>query len=203
MTKARTLANFDATFDTTTALTGNINLATQVTGLLPLANGGTGATNLPAGGLTQMSQWRLSTNVIGNQDPLGSWEEADDPTYSRVGSAFTYNSDGTFDFPATGKYLVLWDIACNSQSNTDSSVAWEIYASTDTGSSWDRIARNTESFGNVSSYKNTNLQAVVNVANTSTFKLKFTTSGHPSVGIRTNGDEDTSFGGLTFIKISD
>jgi hypothetical protein len=199
MTKARTLADFDAS----TALSGNINLATQVTGLLPLANGGTGATSVPAGGIAQMSQWRLTTNIVGDQDPLGSWEEADDPTYSRVGSAFTYNSDGTFNFPATGKYLVLWDVACNNQTDVDASVAWEIYASTDTGSSWDRIARNTESFPLQNRYKNTNLQAVVNVANTSTFKLKFTTSGHPTVGIRTNGGSDTSFGGITFIKVSD
>ncbi len=180
MTKARTLADFN-----TTAIPASV------------------ITDLPASGITQMSQWRLSTNVIGNQDPLGSWEEADDATYSRVGSAFTYNSDGTFNFPATGKYLVLWDIACNSQTDTDSSVAWEIYASTDTGSSWDRIARNTESFPAASSYKNTNLQAVVNVTNTSTFKLKFTTSEHPATGIRTNGDDNASFGGLTFIRISD
>jgi hypothetical protein len=154
------------------------------------------------GGITQMSQFRLINNVGGNQDPLSGWEEADDATYSRVGDQFT-ESGGIFTFPETGVYLVLWDVACNSQSNSDSSVAWEIYATANNGGAWDRVARNTESFEGSYKYKNTNLQAVVDVTDISTHKIKCATSGHPSSPILTNGNTDSSFGGLTFIRLSD
>ena len=154
------------------------------------------------GGISHMSQFRLYDNVIGNHDPISGWEEADDATYSRVGSPFT-ESNGIFTFPETGIYLILWDVACNSTTSADSSVAWEIYATVNNGSYWDRIARNTESFEGSYKYKNTNLQAVVDVTDTSTHKIKCTISGSPSNPIRTNGTSEESFGGLTFIRISD
>lgn len=215
MTKARTLADFDATG----VLTGSVNLATQVTGLLPvgsltgtlpITNGGTGLSSgfingTTNTGISQMSQFRLDGNVNNDQDPFTNWEESDDPTYTRIGTAPTINA-GVFTLSATGKYLILWDVAANSYgsgfSGADASVGWEIYATTNNGTAWDRIARNTENFGYGGYYANTNLQAHFNCTNTSTHKLKFTVSGTNNL-IRTNGDTDTSFGGLSIIKISD
>lgn len=221
MTKARTLADFDATG----VLTGSVNLATQVTGLLPvgslsgtlpITNGGTGLSSgfingTTDTGISQMSQFRLNTNVNNDQDPFTNWEESDDPTYTRIGTAPTINT-GVFTLPATGKYLILWDVAANSYASgfggADASVGWEIYATANataanggTGT-WDRIARNTENFAYGGYYANTNLQAHFDCSDTATHKLKFTVSGTNNL-IRTNGGSDTSFGGLSIIKISD
>jgi len=215
MTKARTLADFNAAG----VLTGSINLATQVTGALPVgslsgtlpvANGGTGLSSgfingTTNSGISQMSQFRLDDSINNDQDPFTNWEEADDATYTRIGTAPTIAS-GVFTLPATGKYLILWDVAANSYGSgvggADALVGWEIYATANNGTAWDRIARNTESFAYGGYYGNTNVQANFNCTNTSTHKLKFTVSGTNNV-VRTNGGTDTSYGGLSIIKVSD
>ena len=95
MTKARTLADFDSS----TALTGNINLATQVTGLLPLANGGTGATSVPAGGVSNLASTTFNTQ-----------------TWTSVSGNSVQNEDHTSNL-AVGKYLV--HIRTRGSSNAD------------------------------------------------------------------------------------
>lgn len=227
MTKARTLADFNASGVLTSTSTLD---ATKLSGNLPALDGsaltsltsgnlsgalpnidGSALTNLPAGGLSQMSQFRLDNDVNNDQDPFTNWEEADDATYTRIGTVPTIDT-GVFTLPATGIYLILWDVAANSYGSgfggAEPSVGWEIYATTNataadggTGS-WDRIARNTENFSYGGYYANTNLQAHFNCTNTATHKLKFTVSGTNNL-VRTNGGTDTSFGGLSIIKISD
>ena len=102
MTKARTLADFDAS----TALTGNINLATQVTGLLPLANGGTGATSVPAGATNAPAfDVKLSSNQnIGNATPA---TVAFDNEIVDTGTAFD-TSTYKFTPQTAGNYFITF-----------------------------------------------------------------------------------------------
>ena len=187
----------------------SVNLASGVTGTLPVANGGTALTSGFVNGsdakISQMSQFRLDASVNNDQDPFTNWEEADDATYTRIGTAPTIAS-GVFTLPATGKYLILWDVAANSYGSNsggaDASVGWEIYATANNGTAWDRIARNTENFAWGGYYGNTNVQAHFNCTDTSTHKLKFTVSGTNNI-VRTNGGTDTSYGGLSIIRIGD
>tara|TARA_B100000965_G_C19603362_1_gene764391 strand:- start:4875 stop:5495 length:621 start_codon:yes stop_codon:yes gene_type:complete len=115
MTKARTLADFDAS----TALTGNINLATQVTGLLPLANGGTGATSLPAGGITEHDIWRLTQDVTTQSETLVAAKLARTTvlSFEKIGTGMTVATDGAFSFPSTGKYVVEVRAGVNNGAN--------------------------------------------------------------------------------------
>ena len=172
--------------------------ATKLTGNLPAISGAS-LTGISAG-ITVAGQFRLSDNVTGDQDPLGSWEENDNATYTRIGSAVTQSS-GIFSFPSTGIYIVIWDIACNSTNGTDKSSAWEIYMTTN-NSSYTRIARNTESFSDTYQYKNTNTSVMVDVTNTSNDKIKFTVSGTNGV-VRTDGGSDTNFTTATFLRLGD
>ena len=151
-------------------------------------------------GISVCGQFRITSNQAGDQDPLNAWEENDDATYARVGSAVTQSS-GIFSFPSTGIYLIIWDVACNSTSGTDKSSAWEIYMTTD-NSSYTKIARNTESFSDTYQYKNTNSSVMVDVTNTSNDKVKFVVSGTNSV-VQTNGNSTQNQTAVTFLRVGD
>ena len=151
-------------------------------------------------GISVCGQFRITSNQAGDQDPLNAWEENDDATYARVGSAVTQSS-GIFSFPSTGIYLIIWDVACNSTSGTDKSSTWEIYMTTD-NSSYTKIARNTESFSDTYQYKNTNSSVMVDVTNTSNDKVKFVVSGTNSV-VQTNGNSTQNQTAVTFLRVGD
>jgi hypothetical protein len=151
-------------------------------------------------GISVCGQFRITSNQAGDQDPLNAWEENDDATYARIGSAVTQSS-GIFSFPSTGIYLIIWDVACNSTSGTDKSSAWEIYMTTD-DSSYTKIARNTESFSDTYQYKNTNSSVMVDVTNTSNDKVKFVVSGTNSV-VQTNGNSTQNQTAVTFLRVGD
>jgi hypothetical protein len=151
-------------------------------------------------GISVCGQFRITSNQAGDQDPLNAWEENDDATYARIGSAVTQSS-GIFSFPSTGIYLIIWDVACNSTSGTDKSSAWEIYMTTD-NSSYTKIARNTESFSDTYQYKNTNSSVMVDVTNTSNDKVKFVVSGTNSV-VQTNGNSTQNQTAVTFLRVGD
>ena len=151
-------------------------------------------------GISVCGQFRITSNQAGDQDPLNAWEENDDATYARVGSAVTQSS-GIFSFPSTGIYLIIWDVACNSTSGTDKSSAWEIYMTTD-NSSYTKIARNTESFSDTYQYKNTNTSVMVDVTDVSQCKIKFVVSGTNSV-VQTNGNSTQNQTAVTFLRVGD
>jgi hypothetical protein len=68
----------------------------------------TGATKtgFPAGGLTDASQWRLTTDFTGDVAPIATnLEEADTYGAGTLGSSMTQSS-GIFTFPSTGYWLV-------------------------------------------------------------------------------------------------
>ena len=56
----------------------------------------------PPAGITQASQWRLTSAATGAQNPISAnLEEVDTDSYTRIGSAMT-ESSGVFTFPVTG-----------------------------------------------------------------------------------------------------
>ena len=196
-----------------------IDVANMVTGATPVANGGTGLTSGTTnqflkftgsttlasaddnqGGITVAGQFRITSNQTGDQDPLNAWEESDNATYTRIGSAIT-QSGGIFSFPSTGIYFLIWDIACNSADGNDASTGWEIYMTTN-NSSYTRIARNTESFHAGYNYKNSNTSCMIDVTNTSNDKVKFTVSGTNNV-VLTDGNSDTNMTTVTFLRLGD
>ena len=62
------------------------------------------------GGITAASQWRTTTAVTGSVNPIVNWEEADAPTsFGVLGSSMT-ESSGTFTFPSTGYWKIMFTI---------------------------------------------------------------------------------------------
>jgi hypothetical protein len=62
---------------------------------------------VPAGGITEFDQWRLTADFGSNTGavPNTNWERVDDPTFEKIGTGMS-ESSGIFSFPSTGKYLV-------------------------------------------------------------------------------------------------
>jgi hypothetical protein len=172
--------------------------ATLLTGNLPAISGAS-LTGI-SGGISVAGQFRITSNQTGDHNPLNAWEENDDATYSRVGSAVT-QSGGIFSFPSTGIYYIIWDIACNSTGSTDKSTGWHIYMTTN-NSSYTKIARNTESFSDTYQYKNTNTSVIVDITDVSQCKIKFEVSGTNNY-VQTDGQTDHNQTVATFLRLGD
>src|SRR5210317_502917 len=68
-------------------------------------NVASGATNNL--GITMADQWRLTTNLTGDQDPITNLERPDESYFAKIGTGMT-ESSGIFSFPSTGLYLIMF-----------------------------------------------------------------------------------------------
>ena len=99
------------------------------------------ATIAPAG-ITYASQWHLTGNPTGNNDPLTTWAEQAQlgetyyRGYKRLGGAFTHTS-GVFTFPATGYWQVMFKLVTAAYGTTLSHYTYGIIKTTvDGGTTW-------------------------------------------------------------------
>jgi|9_EtaG_2_1085328.scaffolds.fasta_scaffold16770_2 hypothetical protein len=101
-----------------------IDVANMVTGATPVANGGTGLTSgttnqflkftgsttlasaADNAGITNASQWRLTSGLTGATDPVSAnLEKVDTDGYASLGSDMTVSS-GIWTFPSTGIWII-------------------------------------------------------------------------------------------------
>ena len=156
---------------------------------------------IKGGGITQASQWRLTTSFTGGASPISSnWEEVDNK-YSRIGDAFS-ESSGIFTFPETGVYLVMFQ-ARNSYNGAYAYYEAIINGSDDNFSSSNIIAGNTTaSAGGTTRYSGAFTAAMFDVTNTSNDKVSFRIATDQS-GVSTAGDTTSTMTGATFIRLGD
>jgi hypothetical protein len=64
---------------------------------------------VPAGGITEADQWRLTTttNQATDADITTNWERVDSTGWDKIGTGMT-ESSGIFTFPSTGIYLITF-----------------------------------------------------------------------------------------------
>jgi hypothetical protein len=153
-------------------------------------------------GITEADQFRLTANLTANADPISAnLERVDDATFSKIGTGMTLSS-GIYTFPTTGLYQVESTVMLSWISDADS-IQVEMYASSDSGSNYDQIARiavvmpGGDSF--VHTYSNS---AFVNVTDASTFRVKFVLNSLDSNNYL-NGNSTTNYTFFTFIRLGD
>ena len=192
------------------ALTGNAsgsgtftlaapNSDTDRTLTLPDSAGTIATTN----GITHMTQFRLTTSYDPGPDDdiTANIEEVDDATYSRIGSAVT-ESSGVFTLPETGVWQVI--VMATIGGVDDNNAGVDIAVSTDSGSTFDRVARgyggqNSGTAGGDSVSAN----AYVNCTSASTFRVKFVTFSFGNANTELRGETGYSQTSFTFIRIGD
>ena len=173
--------------------------SSKLTGALPAISGAS-LTNLPAGGISNLNVWYLTTSFSGNADPMVNWAKYDaDNNTAGFGSDMT-ESSGVWTFPSTG----FWEIRCsaylyNNGNAAAGSVAMSAYFTVD-GSNYDSSG-NRRSYSNLphsSGYyysQNINIH-YFDVTNTSTHKMKVRMEGSPA-NVNNGGTM------LQFIRLAD
>ena len=179
--------------------------AANITGTLP-AISGANLTGITAG-ITEADQWQLNSdlNISGTATDISSnWTRS---SYSFMG-ANAYigtgmsESSGIFTFPSTGKYLIMVCAAFRS-TNENRYVAVRPLMTTD-NSSYQYIAVNygsTFDSGSSNVYSSVNSQALVDVTNVSTHKVRFSATGNSNFEVIGHASE--AFTSVIFMKLGD
>ena len=155
--------------------------ATKLSGALP-AISGANLTGLPAGGISDLSVWYLTTSFTGNANPVTNWSQWNlDGNVTGFGSAMS-ESSGIFTFPSTG----FWEVVCQAYGyGSGGSASYTIYTeiSTDSGSSY--LGAPRRSYSNIPAIsgtwysQNTNTM-YYDVTNVSTTRVKVVVDGSPN-----------------------
>jgi len=163
-----------------------------------LQNGGTNFLQ----GITEADQWRLTTSLTGSIDGdiTTNLERPDDATFAKIGTGMT-ESSGIFTFPATGLYWVQF--VFTGSNSSDDAVNFFIYSSSDSGSSYDAVARGLQGEGNTTNSYNTGIcSTFINVTNASTFRVKFNLTS-TSANFILSGNTAYSITSFNFIRLGD
>jgi hypothetical protein len=190
----------------TTAKLGNsaVDLTSKVTGALPVANGGTALTSGFKNGITEADQWRWTADFTGNAEPVTANWERNDTSFDKIGTGMS-ESSGTFTFPQTGIYKVNTGTYyyLNADSRYNEIV---IRLSTNGGSSYSSIAYGYTSItrnSNLTTYANASTEAMIDVTNTSNFKVQISISHHNTNSSVTAGSSTYNANATTFIRLGD
>jgi|TARA_B100000085_G_C18418957_1_gene461842 hypothetical protein len=153
-------------------------------------------------GIGMADQWRLTSSLGNPSDGYisANLERVDDASWSKIGTGMT-ESSGIFSFPATGLYLVRFKSVV--QKFSGAATNQYIAVSTDSGSSYDDVARTMQGEGSSSNSYNTGVsEALVNVTDASTFRVRFEFDGLAS-NAGMSGNTAYTVTGFTFIRLGD
>ena len=145
--------------------------------------------------ITMAQQWRLTSDVTVDTDPLTNWEVADDPSAGSIGTSMSLNS-GIFTFPQTGIYKI--DLGVLFTIGVADVVSTTIHFTKDNGSSYDQIISIQEETSSRSGYGS----VLVDVTDTSNDKVKFVLSSL-NAGNNIRGDTDQNETYAIFTRLGD
>ena len=158
-------------------------------------------------GITVAQQFRLASNQAGSSSAgtvLTNWEESD-TDYQRIGSGAWSQSSGVFSCSVTGIYLCQWTLVV-SDTNTGDAYDPNIQISTDSGSSYTTRSRSWAHIQNSSTPRDSpQNQFLFDVANTSTFRLRYRQSQDNDLASGTTiaGSSTENLTNILFIRLGD
>ena len=152
----------------------------------------------PLGGITEADQWRLTTTVNANTDPIVNWERNDDSIFAKIGTGMT-ESSGIFTFPSTGLYLVhaVFQIEVASGDYVEVTLL-----GTTNNSTYDNLSYGGEYSSSGSTSGGSPVSCYVNVTDTSLVKVKFSVNDI-SAGSVVRGTTSTNRTWVDFIRLGD
>ena len=192
-----------------TLITDNVN-----TGTIKDSTGNTTAISIDSGGRVGLSQnlvetWALnasftapaSDNIVGDTTN-STWRKVTSVPFADRGSNMTVdNSSGRFTFPHAGVFRVMCQLNLIGDEATDNNVQNEIQYSTDSGSNFGKWGQarggNYRSSGG---YTLVN-EAIFNVTNASTFRLRINLGSATGTTCTGGGDDDFIYSKIIFQQI--
>lgn len=169
-----------------------------------LSGDGSGLSGIAAG-ITQADTWRLTSNFslpTSSTVLTSNFERADGATATYIGSGMS-ESSGVFTFPTTGKWIVLVFASYYQQSGDTPYAIVDTQVSSDSGSSYDYIARQNDELGGSGRQSgSSSCSPIIDVTNASNFRVRFRAfSGHNGCNlIGDSGENRTCF---IFIRLGD
>ena len=154
-------------------------------------------------GITMADQWRLTTDFTGDANPIASnWERNDNASYSSLGTGMT-ESSGIFTFPATGIYMVTFNVRGYDDSDGNYNEA-EINVTTNNSSyviaaSMSQFVQQTSS---TSGTINMNTSTIIDVTNVSNVKFNLSHNVADN-GFTTQGNTAQNRTFATIIRLGD
>ena len=155
---------------------------------------------VPAGGITEADQWRLSADSSGNGAINSNLERNDSTGFNYIGTGMT-ESSGVFSFPSTGIYYVQARFTAESDGSggNDGNVTGVMYVTTD-NSTYTKVA---EGRGRVDNTTATIVcTTFVDVTNTSNVKVYFNKENF-NTGTVFLGNTTHNRTEFTFIRLGD
>jgi len=180
--------------------TGNVSLS----GTLSAGTIGSSVTGF--GLITGADQWRYNTSLTtpSSQTVISTdsnWER-NDTNFDKIGTGMGGPTSGVFTFPATGIWFIqAINIMRANTSDTLFSLALIIELDPGTGS-FSNIATGTGSSPAQYFHSNQVCSAIVDVTNSSTFKVRFSLNA-PSTTGQMSGDTSENVNSFTFIRLGD
>jgi len=189
-----------AKLTTNIAVSGNLDVGTirSASGNNALTIDSSGRVTLP--NTVQIDQWRLASTFTTNATTVTGWEQPDNTTSVTVGTSMTENS-GIFTFPNTGVWKITGCIVFQLNNDAQAGVWFEV--STDSGSSYERVAGSFESAtAHSSGNQGFTNQILVNVTNVGTTRFRLYTH---SLGNNSEitASSTTNYTNLIFERITD
>ncbi len=182
-------ASYTLTMPTTDGNTSEF-LQTNGSGVLTWADAG--------GGITVADQWRITSDLTSNADPVTNVEQVDTAGQGTLGSAMNQSS-GIFTFPATGIYMVRY-IGYGVHGASSDNVGIEIHVSTDGGSSFALIAQSYD--GNDSAHSfSMSCESLIDVTNVSNVKIKFVATSITNSTLF--GSSTVNSTAMSFVRLGD
>ena len=189
------------TFTSTLDVTGNTTLSGNLT-----------LTGTPTGNfITHIDQYRIIRNFDTDNNPLGSGtpsnntiERNDTTGAALLGTAMT-NSSGIFSFPTTGLWRVETSVYYKADASTnDGGLKTDIQLTTD-NSNFNTMARGSGNSHNTSlaAEDSVYVQVYLDITNTSTHKVKFTSDSTGNANTTIQGDTDISKTWFCFTRFGD
>ena len=165
----------------------------------------TGTVSGAGGGITVAQQFRLAADQAGSGSTgtvLSNYEE-NDTDYQALGSAFS-ESSGVFSCSQTGVYLCNWTITVYGSSGGDGFDP-NIQISTDSGSNYNTRSRMWGHTDAATGHDTIGTSFMFDVANTSTFRLRFRQSADNDIatGTTIKGNTGQNFTQMTFVRLGD
>ena len=178
--------------------------ASKLTGALPAISGAS-LTNLPASGITEADQQRMTTTLQSPSDGVvditANWERPDTDGFGKIGTGMSHSS-GIWTFPSTGYWLVTFNARASTPADARY-ISIRINTTTD-NSSYTVASISYGSMNPASSYWYTNMECkfIFDCENTSTHKVKFS-AGAIVNDVQFQGASGQNETYATFIRLGD